>query len=63
MDPTDRLEIAVRLAPAFAFKFDYSDSGMPGSTSDFDKLADLSFKAADALIAKDSADKAKKAAK
>ena len=60
---TERLSIAVAMAPAFAFKFDYTNEGMPGTPSDFEKLADLAFKAADALIAKDKADQPKEAKK
>lgn len=46
IDKTIRFETAVRLAPSFRDKFDYSEDGH------FGKLADLAFKAADALITK-----------
>ena len=46
-------EVALRLAPAFRDKFDFSQrSSRPGDPSHFELLADISFQAAEAFVEK-----------
>jgi hypothetical protein len=46
-------EVALRLAPAFRDKFDFSQrSSRPGDPSHFELLADISFQAAEAMVKK-----------
>ena len=55
--PTERAtrvcEVAVKLAPSFRDKFDFSQrDSRPGDPSHFELLADISFKAAEAIVKK-----------
>jgi len=56
--PSERFGIAVKLAPHYASRFDYSggEFDRPDAPSHYALMADMAFKAADALIAKYEAD-------
>ncbi len=55
MNPRDKVDemfkVAVAMAPAFRDKFDFADGTMPGEKNQYQRLADMAFASAEALIA------------
>ncbi len=44
-------QVAREMAPAFRDKFDFSDGTMPGEKNQYQRLADMAFESAEALVA------------
>lgn len=44
-------EAALAMAPAFRDKFDFADGNMPGEKNQHQRLADMAFESAEALVA------------
>ncbi len=44
-------EAALAMAPAFRDKFDFADGNMPGEKNQYQRLADMAFTSAEALVA------------
>ncbi len=44
-------EAVLAMAPAFRDKFDFSDGTMPGEKNQYQRLSEMAFSAADALVA------------
>ncbi len=43
-------EAALAMAPSFRDKFDFADGNLPGEKTQYQRLADMAFTAADALV-------------
>ena len=56
MNSEERLEMvweaALAMAPAFRDKFDFADGTMPGEKNQYQRLADMAFASAEALVDK-----------
>ena len=56
IDPIQRIHevsgVAAQMAASLRDKFDFSDNNTPGQFSQYDQLADLAYKCAEALVAK-----------
>ena len=54
MKPAQRLDMvwdaALAMAPAFRDKFDFADGTMPGEKNQYQRLADMAFESAEALV-------------
>ncbi len=54
MKPSERLEMvweaALAMAPAFRDKFDFADGNLPGEKTQYQRLADMAFTSAEALV-------------
>ncbi len=63
MKPSERLEMvweaALAMAPAFRDKFDFADGHLPGEKNQYQKLSDMAFTSAEALVAEYEARRAK----
>ncbi len=44
-------EAVLAMAPAFRDKFDFADGNMPGEKTQYQRLADMAFSSAEALVA------------
>ncbi len=56
-------EAVLAMAPAFRDKFDFADGNMPGEKNQYQRLADMAFESAEALVAAYEARTAKEGTK